>query len=232
MMHPIRRRQFLAAAPLILAGCRSTEPPVIKVEEFQDRRHSGAIRLACVGDSITYGAGVDDREKNCYPARLGEYLGSSFEVRNLGRNGATLSKSGDLPYWGTAEFKALSEWQPDVILLMLGTNDTKPQNWNGPGPFSEDLKAMIETLRGMKSRPKIWVCLPVPVYGELGGIRAEILDKGVIPSIMEVCSSRKIPVIDVNDALTNKPLMFPDKVHPNAIGADLMAKTIYQAIGP
>jgi len=213
-----------------LAGCARFEPPHVHVEDFDGRK----IRVACLGDSITFGAGVEDREKNSYPSVLGELLGTSFEVRNFGRSGATLSKSGDLPYWGTDEFKAADGWLPDVVILKLGTNDTKPQNWKGLEAFKRDFIALLEHLRALPSKPraKIWVCLPVPVYGDQWGINARTLEEGVIPVLMDVCQKKKVPVIDLNDALTGHPEMFPDKIHPNATGAKLMALTIFQAIRP
>lgn len=230
----VSRRTWLCGTALLLAGCRQFKPPVIHVEDYDQRRKKtgGGIRVACAGDSITYGAGVENRDKNNYPKVLGEFLGASFDVRNFGRSGATLQKAGDLPYWNTEEYKGLVDWQPDVIILKLGTNDTKPQNWKGRKAFEADLKAMLEALRSLKSKPKIWVCLPVPVYADQWGINASTLDNGVIPSIMDVCNDRKIPVIDLNDALSNHAEMFPDKIHPNAAGAQLMAKIVYQAIRP
>jgi lysophospholipase L1-like esterase len=229
-----RRQWMLAIAATAVAGCSRFKPPIIHVEDYERRRRrgGGAIRIACAGDSITFGAGVEDREKNNYPKVLGDFLGASFDTRNFGRSGATLSSTGDLPYATTDEYKAMVEFLPDVIILKLGTNDTKPQNWKGRKVFDMELKAMIETLRKLKSKPKVWVCLPVPVYGDQWGINTATLDDGVIPSILEVCNDRKIPVIDLNDALSNHPEMFPDKIHPNAAGAALMAKTVYQAIRP
>lgn len=234
MKHTSTRRQWLGAVAVLAAGCSRFKPPVIQVEDYERRRRKDGtrIRVACAGDSITYGAGVEDREKRNYPKVLGEYLGSSFDTRNFGRSGATLSRSGDLPYINTDEFKAMVAFEPDVVILKLGTNDTKPQNWKGRKEFEVEIKAMIETVRGFKSKPKLWVCLPVPVYGDQWGINTATLDDGVIPAIMEVCNGKKIPVIDLNDALSHHAEMFPDKIHPNAAGAALMAKTVYQAIRP
>jgi lysophospholipase L1-like esterase len=158
-------------------------------------------------------------------------LGSRFVVLNYGRSGATLSKVGDLPYWTTEEYRGATDSDPDVVIIQLGTNDTKPQNWRGKEAFKQDYKALCEHFRDLKSKPKIWACLPVPVYGEQWGINEPKLEE-VIESIQEVTDREKIPVIDLNDALTGHPEYFPDKIHPNAKGAELMAKTVYQAIRP
>lgn len=234
MKHISSRRQWLGLMALAVAGCSRFKPPVIRVEDYETRRRKGGgpIRVACAGDSITYGAGVEDREKRNYPKVLGDFLGTSFDTRNFGRSGATLSRSGDLPYDKTDEFKAMVAFQPDVVILKLGTNDTKPQNWKGQKAFEGELRAMIDAVRKMGSKPKLWVCLPVPVYGDQWGINAATLDDGVIPAILEVCNDHKIPVIDLNDALSHHAEMFPDKIHPNAAGAAVMAKTVYQAIRP
>jgi acyl-CoA thioesterase-1 len=230
-MIAMRRRSFLSLlAAGSLAGCARFEPPHVQVERYEGRK----VRVACVGDSITFGAGVEDRESNNYPAVLGGMLGNSFEVRNFGRSGATLLSSGDLPYVSTEEYKAAVAWIPDVVILKLGTNDTKPQNWKGPDAFNRDFNAMLDLFLGLKNtpKPKVWVCLPVPVFESRWGINSETLETGVIPVIMGVCQKRKIPVIDLNDALTAHPEMFPDKIHPNAAGAKLMALTVFQAIRP
>lgn len=230
-MSPISRRRFSAVLGcLALTACARFEPPHVHVEQYEGRK----IRVACVGDSITYGAGVENRETNNYPTVLGGLLGSSFEVRNFGRSGATLSRSGDLPYWTTDEFKAATAWIPDVVILKLGTNDTKPQNWKGREAFQRDLNALLDHFLALSKRPRthIWVCLPVPVYATQWGINSQTLEEGIIPVLMDTCQKRKVPIIDLNDALHGRPEMFPDKIHPNAAGARLMALTVFQAIRP
>lgn len=234
----MNRRQFLtsvaAASTFVVAGCRrKVHPALIQIEDFENKKGGfRVIKVACVGDSITWGAGVQDRDNNNYPKLLGDTLGNRFEVKNFGRSGATMSRTGDLAYSGTDEFKAAVAYQPDVVILMLGTNDTKPQNWKNQKAFEHETVAMIEAFRDLKSKPKIWACLPVPIYGDNWGITAQVLEDGVIPALMEVTNSKKVPVIDLNDALTGHPEMFPDKIHPDANGAALMARTIFQAIRP
>lgn len=218
----------------LAAGCRSKSKrtPHIRVEDF-GRGESGdpIIRIACAGDSITYGAGVEDREKKCYPARLNALLGPRFDVRNLGRNGSTASSTGDLSYRSTDEFKALQEFRPEVVILAFGTNDTKPQNWKGKEAFETEYRNLLAALKGMKPRPKIWACFPPPVYRDAWGINAQTLDD-VMDGIESACDREKIPVIDLHDALSGNPSWFPDGIHPDARGADAIATTVFQAVRP
>ena len=188
-------------------------------------------RIACVGDNITFGAGVADRTKNCYPVVLGRLLGKEFTVRNFGVNGATLLKKGDLPYWKLKAFKDATAFGPNIAIIKLGTNDTKPQNWNKAGPdFEDDLRALTAHFQKQPANPAIYLCLPVPVYQDRWGINEKTVIQGVIPVIKKVAKDKKLPVIDLHQALSAKPKMFPDKIHPNAAGAKLMAETIQAAL--
>ena len=56
------------------------------------------IKVACVGNSVTYGYGIKNRETNCYPAQLQQMLGDAYEVENFGHSGATLLNKGYRPY--------------------------------------------------------------------------------------------------------------------------------------
>ena len=55
------------------------------------------VRVACMGNSVTYGAGIKDREQNAYPAQLQKIMGGSYEVGNYGFSGATLLRKGHRP---------------------------------------------------------------------------------------------------------------------------------------
>lgn len=121
------------------------------------------IKVACVGNSITYGAGIVNRPKNSYPAQLQYYLGDKFEVRNFGHNGATALSNGDHPYTATAEYKASTDFQPDIVLIKLGTNDTKPQNWDKE-KFVADYQSLIKTYQSLDSHPRIVLLTPVRCY--------------------------------------------------------------------
>ena len=104
---------------------------------------SEPIRVACIGNSITYGAFIPNREMNCYPAQLQAYLGDGYEVKNFGASGRTILSKGDYPYSETDTYKASLEYQPDIVLIKLGTNDTKPQNWKYKNEFKDNYQTLI-----------------------------------------------------------------------------------------
>jgi len=194
-------------------------------------RADSVTRIACVGDSITYGAAIRDRANHCYPKVLGDLLGKGYTVRNYGVNGATLLKNGDRPYWKLSAFKQATDFGPNVVILKLGTNDTKPQNWGKVGKeYEADLRAMVTHFKSLPTKPMIYLCLPVPVYQTRWGINEKTVKGDVIPVIRKVARDESLTVIDLYQALSGKPALFPDKIHPNAAGAKLMAQTIYSVL--
>jgi lysophospholipase L1-like esterase len=198
----------------------------------------GATKIACVGNSITYGYGLSSASTQSYPARLQALLGTSgYTVQNDGVNSATMTKKGDTPYWTKGKLPQVFSLQPDIVTIKLGTNDTKPQNWDALGygtQFKKDYLAMIDTLAAMASHPKIFLVLPVPIFpnpkGASWGIRDSALQKE-IPIIKDIAATRGLPVIDANTPLKNFPQFFSaDGVHPDAAGEDTIAHIIYRAI--
>lgn len=193
-------------------------------------KDTGKIRVACMGDSITYGAKLDDREAECYPAQLGRLLGPGYRVRNFGENGATLLNKGDKPYIKERAYKLAKEFEPNIIIILLGANDAKLWNWEHESDFISDYKTMIKELSALESKPKIWLCTPVPAYPRNYGIDDERIKTAVVPKVEAIATDCGLPIIDLYKALSDKPKLFPDKVHPNAAGAALLARTVYQAL--
>ena len=187
-------------------------------------------RIACVGDSITFGAAIKDRVKNCYPAQLGRMLGEKFEVRNFGVNGATLLKKGDKPYWKLKAYANARDFQPEVVVIKLGTNDSKPRNWKHKEEYVADYMELIESFRKLGSKPVVWLCYPVPAYPGRWGITDKVMKEEVMPRLDEVAKKSGCKVIDLYSALSDKKEMFPDLVHPNAKGATLIAEAVSSAI--
>jgi acyl-CoA thioesterase-1 len=190
----------------------------------------GPIRVACVGDSITYGSGIDDRDKNSYPAVLGRLLGKEYAVRNFGVGGATLQKNGDKPYWSLDEFKDVAAFNPHIVIVKLGTNDSKPQNWHGADKFKIDLAALLNHLRALPKEPQVFVCTPVPVHRDAFGIRETVVRDEIVPAVNEVAESSELPVIDLYGALREAGDLFPDGVHPNAAGAKKIAEAVAKTV--
>ena len=187
------------------------------------------IKIACVGDSITEGSGLAVQSKTAYPVALGELLGPDYSVLNCGRSATTMSRNGDFPYWIAKEFSNVFADSPDIIVIKMGTNDTKPQNWN-IDDFMNSYQAMIDTFNTISSNPKIFLCYPVPVYETNWGINDSTLIAGVIPAIEKIAAKNNLPVIDLYHAMQNQAENFPDGIHPNEKGAAIMARLIKQEI--
>lgn len=98
--------------------------------------------------------------------RLGKLLGSGYLVENEGISGTTLLKKGDMPYWTQGRLSQALAFNPKIVTIKLGTNDSKPQNWKYKSEFEADLNALIDTLGTLASKPVIWLCLPVVHFSD------------------------------------------------------------------
>jgi lysophospholipase L1-like esterase len=185
--------------------------------------------VACVGDSITYGSGISDRANNSYPAQLERLLQEydpAWEVRNFGVSGATLLSNGDRPYVLESAYRNARSSNPDVVIIKLGTNDSKPQNWAYKDEFVADYGRMIDVFRSLPSVPEVWICKPVPAFRVNFSIRPDVIRDEVLPFVEQIAEQKGVPVIDLYSALFEYGDLFPDGIHPNAEGAGVMARTI------
>ena len=186
------------------------------------------IKICCIGNSITAGTAVG--AAYAYPAYLQKLLGTGYTIHNDGVSGTTLLKNGDSPYWKNGMLSDVFSFSPNIITIMLGTNDTKPQNWDSNYQyFTRDYEALIDTLNLISSHPKIWLILPVPVISTNYGIRDSALQK-ILPMIKQVASIKGLPLIDENTPLKAMAGHFPDGVHPDSTGEDTMAHVVYRAL--
>ena len=96
------------------------------------------VKVACVGNSITFGYTIPEREKYSYPSQLQLLLGPGYEVANFGVPRMTALFSGDYPYVNTDAYRESLEFNPDIVLLKLGTNDSKAVNWDKKENFVSD----------------------------------------------------------------------------------------------
>ncbi len=190
--------------------------------------YQAPVRVACIGDSITAGSGAA-RGKS-YPAQLQELLGDSWKVGNFGVSGRTLLKKGDYPYWSEKAYQDALGFKPDIVIIMLGTNDTKPQNWQHQADFVADYTELVKSFLALESKPRVYVCRPCPVPepGNFGINEAGVQQE--IPRIDALAKELKLGVIDMHAALEGKPQLLPDRVHPNTEGAGEMAKAAFAVL--
>lgn len=183
------------------------------------------IRLTCIGDSITEGAGVKDLSKHSYPSVLAAKLGAKYEVLNCGQGGATMLQMSDHPYVSTNEWYNAQMFSADITLIALGTNDSKDHNWN-QNRFEQDYRQMVSFLKKLNPEMKVYVCLPPPAFNHSWGINDSTIQDGVIPVIKRIAQENGLKVIDFNSPLKNKQDLFPDGIHPDEEGAAFLAELI------
>ena len=203
------------------------------------------VRIACVGDSITWGYTIThDRLARAWPGVLQKLVGKKYKSEDFGHNGATLLKKGNLPYWTTPEFKGATKFDPNIVIIMLGTNDTKPQNWKKYGTqFTANAEALIRHFEHLRAHPRIYICTPPPVVrnkklgvGNGWGINEKTLVHGVIPAIKRAARAMHVPVVHVHGQMIKRATepMYKyfahDGVHPDPLGQALMGKIIYRAV--
>ena len=191
---------------------------------------SAQIKVACIGDSITYGAKVENRKKLAYPRQLGLMLGERYTVQNFGASGKTLLKKGNAPYWKTGLYKNALKWQPNIVVIKLGTNDTKMVNWKHKDELKQDLIDLVDSFQSLKSKPTVYLCLPVPAFLDGKNIDRTRVKEGVIPVVKAVAALKKLPIIDLYQRMLDKEALMPDKIHPNAEGAYELASEVYHAL--
>ena len=191
------------------------------------------IKVSCVGNSITYGMRLDDRERESYPVRLQEMLGDRYEVGNFGKSGATLLRHGHRPYFEQEEFRQAMDFAGDIVVIHLGVNDTDPRNWpHFQDEFVGDYLALIDSLRRVNPKARFLIARMTPIGSNhtrfISGTKTW---HGQIQEAIEtVAEASGAELIDFYEPLYRYPWMFPDAVHPDAEGAGILAKTVYQGI--
>jgi acyl-CoA thioesterase I len=180
------------------------------------------IRVACVGDSITGGTE--------YPADLWMQLGANYTVGNFGVSGSTASMNSTKPYMNEGAFQEAKDFKPDIVIIMLGTNDANPTIRLGNDSFVGDYVKLVEAFKALSSKPQVYLVKPPPVFCNGSTPSAEIFRGKVIPTVEQAANRANVPVIDVYSALANRSNYFPDGVHPDRQGAVLIADEVSKAI--
>lgn len=185
------------------------------------------VRVACVGDSITYGLRLIDRKKDCYPAVLQRLLGNGYEVRNYGANSATVQESGNRPYTRKDVYRESLAWQPDIVLLLLGTNDSKKQNWEGVDSYMEAMRKMAASYENLPSNPEIYVMTPPKAFSGYAGINDDHIGEEADALLFQ----SDWPVIDLRATFEgHRQWIGKDGIHPNREGASEIATRIAEKL--
>ncbi|RAJ88051.1 lysophospholipase L1-like esterase [Chitinophaga dinghuensis] len=189
------------------------------------------IIVSCLGTSITYGAGMYNREKNNYPQQLQYLLGNNYEVHNYGVNGATLLDKGNKPYRSQPAYEQALSANSDIIFLEFGTNDSKQINWQHKEEFVQNYKALIGALQKKKHSPRIILLLPVPSYlKDSTSINDSIIRTQIHPFIQQVAYETGVELINLYPGFIGQPDLLPDQIHPSSIGAAMIARRLYEAV--
>ena len=165
-----------------------------------------------------------------YPAILQNKLGDGYEVKNYGLSARTLLCKGDVPYMKEMGWRDALAFQPNIVVVKLGTNDSKTHNWVHKAEFGKDLQTMVDSLKALPSKPKIYLCSPIPAFKPSWTINDSVIVNGEIPVIKKVAKKNKCGFIDLHSKYTFADLMLDDGIHPNGKGAVKMAEIIYEAI--
>lgn len=206
---------FTVTAIVILAG--------LAVIFFAPSHEStGIVKVACVGDSIT--------EITGYPEDLQNLLGNGYDVENFGVIGATILFNTDRPYISQPGCTLAEQFQPQVVVIMLGTNDARTTTYQNSSELELNFRQLIAAFQDLASKPKVLVATPPPLFSNTLGLNITDLVDGVIPRVQQVANSMHAPIIDVYSALLNYSAYFPDGVHPNSLGAQKIAQVVFDAV--
>ena len=198
----------------------------------------GQIKVACVGDSITYGHSVSGWSKNQYPAVLQELLGDSYHVANFGVSGACVNKKGNKPYISRTVYEESIKYDADILVLMLGSNDSKPKNWIDMETFLEQYGELLDTYLKENNSPKVYIGICAKAYyadGNTKGkarynIRPEIVDQ-IAAALKQEYEKEDVVIVDIHKLTAGHPEWFEkDGVHPNKDGAKAIAGEVADAI--
>lgn len=194
----------------------------------------GTIRVACVGDSITQG--LPFNQENGYPWQLEQKLGEKYSVRNFGASGYTVQKEADHPYWKHRYLRLSQEFAPDIVVIMLGTNDSKTQNWSGPERVSASYLQLIQQYQSLASKPRIILMTPPSVFlvkgrTELPFGMSDANVSMIADTVKKIGAQLNLQVVDVHGITASRAEFFQrDGIHPNGGGHQLISSALALAI--
>lgn len=222
---------FLAAVCLLVLAVFMGATNV----RFNGRPRTEQTRVACVGDSTTYGTAMMNNFHNSYPAQLQRFLGNGYHVANFGVHGKTVKDINDNSYRRTKQYGRSLAYDPDIVVLMLGANDTKPENWTTFEDFCISYRDLVDSYTDEAGERLIKICTPASVYPMNDGDYTYHIDPVRLEQICEFvirfADENELELIDIYDITSGHPEWYePDRVHPNKHGARAIAASVFHWI--
>ena len=201
-------------------------------------------RVACVGDSITYGNGshvgkMERPKEGNYPLELQRLLNEyvlarakaaagcpaprspqgPIKVLNFGHSGRTMQDGFKQSFRNSSVYGQAMSSKPSLVLLLMGTNDSKPRHWRGSDAFRAALVSMATEFAAMPSQPIVVLLTPPPAFADprklllrtevsrnralkfLGGINNSRIRESIVPVIREAPAllGPEFAVVDTNE---------------------------------
>lgn len=193
-------------------------------------------KIICIGDSITFGAGVGiTRRQAAWPYVLNRELEGKYEVLNYGISGATLLSQGDQPY-APDFWEAAKDQKAQIYILMLGTNDSKPQNWDAETYAGQLNERVLELKKA--ATDTVYLMGPPPAFKQNETDQYAVYDidgdiiRDEIRNIVRECAERYgIGFIDLYALMDEHPEHMSDGVHPNQQGNQVIAEYLASILG-
>ena len=185
------------------------------------------VRVACIGDSITFGLGLTNAN-DTYPAQLQALLGPEYDVRNFGKSGCTVTRdsfSGTARgYIKQAEHTNALAFQPDVVICNLGINDVSTFADAQRQYLIRDYREIIAAYRTLLAAPRflLWHRLAPLFPGQT--YYGQPVVTNVNDLIRQAADLSGADTLDLFPPLADHPEWFPDRLHPNADGARRIAE--------
>ena len=138
--------------------------------------------VACIGASITQGAGLPDEYADSYPAQLQQKLGGGYNVLNFGNSGKTVTltpKDGE-PWLEQYQWEGVRSTVPDYAIFNIGTNDSKEANLTGStleerkAAFKTAFEHLLDEVVSVNTEMKIYICTVPYAYSNVWGINNKI----------------------------------------------------------
>lgn len=211
--------KLLAAAVIVLIAVASVQTYLLVTP---NKPVQPEVRVACVGDSITRGTE--------YTLDLWAHLGSNYVIGDFGVGGATVSLHSEAAYMNKTAFETSKQFQPDIVIVMLGTNDADQTLNQTTQEFVSDYISLLDAFHNLPTHPEVYIIQPPPIFNTSLNLSGELFAHRVQPGISEVVNQTGLPVIDAYSPLVGHPDLFIDGVHPKAEGAQVIADAVYAAV--